>query len=111
MRLRNRSKLVEGSLFAIIDLLLGAKNITLYFVFLPGFIGSIPFGNLFFHVTLLYHHQNPTLAKLTALQANFKKKKLTKKPRFVSARASFLKFVKYLRPRRVEKNLGSLFLK
>ena len=32
IRLRNRSKLVEESLFAIIDLLLGANSITLYFV-------------------------------------------------------------------------------
>ena len=32
IRLKNHSKLVEGSLFAIIDLLLGAKFISLYFI-------------------------------------------------------------------------------
>ena len=32
VRLRNCSKLVEGSLFVIIDLLRGAKTITLYFM-------------------------------------------------------------------------------
>ena len=32
IRLKNHSKLVEGSLFAIIDLLLGAKFINLYFI-------------------------------------------------------------------------------
>ena len=32
IRLKNRSKLVEASLFAIIDLLLAAKFITLYFM-------------------------------------------------------------------------------
>ena len=32
MRLRNRSKLVERSLFAIIDLLQGAKSFVLYFI-------------------------------------------------------------------------------
>ena len=31
-RLRNCPKLVEGSLFTIIDLLIGAKSITLYFI-------------------------------------------------------------------------------
>ena len=36
MRLRNRSKLVEGSLFAIIGLLLGAKSITLFFIWRVG---------------------------------------------------------------------------
>ena len=34
IRLRNCSKLVESVLFAIIDLLLGAKSITLYFMFM-----------------------------------------------------------------------------
>ena len=32
IRLRNRFKLLEGSLFAVIDLLLDAKFITLYFI-------------------------------------------------------------------------------
>ena len=32
IRLRNWSKLVEGSLFAIIDLLIGAKSTTLYLI-------------------------------------------------------------------------------
>ena len=32
IRLRNRSKLVQGSLYAIIDLLIGAKSITLYLI-------------------------------------------------------------------------------
>ena len=36
MRLRNRSKLVEGSLFAIIGLLLAAKSITLFFIWRVG---------------------------------------------------------------------------
>ena len=36
IRLRNRSKLVEGSLFAIIDLLLGAKFITLFYIWRVG---------------------------------------------------------------------------
>ena len=34
--LRNRAKLVEGSLFALIDLLTGAKFITLYFKWRAG---------------------------------------------------------------------------
>ena len=34
--LRNRSKLVQGRLFAIIDLLLEAKFITLYFIWCVG---------------------------------------------------------------------------
>ena len=34
--LRNCTKLVEGSLFVIIDLLLGAKFITLYFIWRVG---------------------------------------------------------------------------
>ena len=36
IRLRNRSKLVDGSLFALIDLLPGAKYITLYFIWRVG---------------------------------------------------------------------------
>ena len=32
MRLKNRSKLVEGNLFVIIYLLLGAESTTLYFI-------------------------------------------------------------------------------
>ena len=35
-RLRNRSKLVEGRLFAITDSLLGAKFINLYFIWRVG---------------------------------------------------------------------------
>ena len=36
IRLRNRSKLVERSLFAIIDLLQGTKSILLYFLWRVG---------------------------------------------------------------------------
>ena len=36
MRLRNRSKLVEKSLFVMIDLLQGAKFILLYFIWRVG---------------------------------------------------------------------------
>ena len=36
IRQKNRSKLVEGSLFAIIDLLLGTKFITLYLIWRVG---------------------------------------------------------------------------
>ena len=36
IRLRNCSKLVEGSLFTIISLLLEAKSITLYFIWCVG---------------------------------------------------------------------------
>ena len=36
IRLRNRSKLVEGKLFAIVDFLKGAKSITLYFKWREG---------------------------------------------------------------------------
>ena len=35
-RLRNLSKLIEGSLFAVIDLLLGAKFLNLYFIWRVG---------------------------------------------------------------------------
>ena len=36
IRLRNRSKLIQGSLYAIIDLLQGAKSILLYFIWRVG---------------------------------------------------------------------------
>ena len=36
IRLRNRSKLVQGILYAIIDLLIGAKSGTLYFIWRVG---------------------------------------------------------------------------
>ena len=36
IHLRNRSKLVQGSLYAIIDLLIGAKSITLYLIWRLG---------------------------------------------------------------------------
>ena len=36
MRPRNCSKLVKGSKFSIIDLLLGAKSLTLYFIWRVG---------------------------------------------------------------------------
>ena len=69
VRLRNFSDLVEVSLFALIDLLLGAKPITLFFIWRGILIYFFLFYVIKFYVyrLLLLHRPQKAVGKFRAL--------------------------------------------